>query len=571
MKKYSAKAGIGILLLALFVGCNPIKLIEKYLDQIQVVATPKILEVHGNQVSYSLKGKIPPKAFHKKAVATVTPVLHYHGKTLNLDPINLKGEAADGSGKVVKAKEGGSFELSGTFDYSDDMAGNDMYMDLEIKVCKSGTEKCATFKKEKVALGIITTSKSVKNTEEVFIAGDFNPKKRTFQRSIFFLINRWDIRSSEAKGEAVEQLKEFAQTPRLELQGITINSYASPDGELRLNQNLTQKRSESSYKFMTDLLGKLGIASNKESLYKKQSLEEDWNGFRELVLASNLDDKAKLLEIINSKQSNDDKEKAVKALASWPTVLDQMMPKLRRSDVQLQGIVKNRSYEELAEAAKTSYESFTTKELLFYAHESKSKETKVAAYQAYIAKRPKSFIGYNNLGAVYINAGDLAKAQKALEDGVKNAGDNDSLQCNMGVVYRQNGDNEKAMAAYERASRAGIATGYNKSIVHLINGDYDLAKSSAPAAKCDYNTALTALLSGSFDDAIAEINCQKTLSADDYYLKAIAYARKGDVDEMAAALSLAVKENKSLADKAANDMEFYSYWERAEFKNAINR
>ncbi len=571
MKKNFIKAGVGLALVALFVGCNPLKLIEKYLDQIQVVATPKIMEVHGNKVEYSLKGKIPAKAFHKKAVATLTPVVHYNGKTLNLEPISLKGESAEGAGKVIKVKEGGSFELSGEFDFAEDMAGKDLYMDLEIRVCQSGTEKCGTFKKEKVALGMITTSKSVKFDEEVFIAGDFSPLKRSFQRSIFFSINSWVIKSSEKSSTAVSELKDFATTERMQLQGITVNSYASPDGELKINQNLTEKRSESSYKFLNDLLKKLDVTVEGE-LYKKKSLEEDWDGFRKLAMASDLADKTQLLDIINSKQSNDDKEKAVKALDSWPTILKEMMPKLRRSDVILQGIVNNRTMEQLAPlAAEGKYNEFTIKELLFYAYNSKEASVKEAAYKAYIEKRPSSFIGYNNLAAVYIMNGDYNNAEKALKNGVSNANNNDSLQMNMGIVLREKGENESAMAAYERAAKAGLPVGYNKSIIHIVNGDYDMAIASQPAAACNYNTALAALLNGSYDDAIAEINCQKSLSGDDYYLKAIANARKGNVDEMAAALSLAFKADKTFGTKATNDMEFNSYWERAEFKNAINK
>ncbi|MGB0431149.1 MAG: tetratricopeptide repeat protein [Bacteroidia bacterium] len=571
MKKNFIKAGVGLALIALFIGCNPLKLVEKYLDQIQVVATPEILEVHGGKVEYSLKGKIPAKAFHKKAVATMTPVVHYNGKTLNLDPISLKGEKAEGAGKVIKVKEGGSFELSGEFDYNEDMEGNDLYLDLEIRVCQSGTEKCGTFKKEKVALGMISTSKSVKGTEEVFIAGDFTPLKRSFQRSIFFSINSWYISRSEKKSEAVEQLQAFAKTERMQLQGITVNSFASPDGELRINQNLTEKRSESSYKFLNGMLKSLNVSIEGE-LYKRKSLEEDWNGFRKLASASNLPDKAKLLEIINSKQSNDDKETAVKALESWPTILSEMMPKLRRSDVILKGIVANRTLEELTTLAKNGkYNEFTIKELLFYAANRKDVATKEAAYKAYIDKRPTSFIGYNNLAATYITNGDYSKAEKALNNGVEKANNNDSLQMNMGIVLRENGEYEKAMAAYERAAKAGLPVGYNKSIIHVINGDYDMALGSQPSAKCDYNTALASLLNGSYDDAIAEINCQKSLSADDYYLKAIANARKGNVDELAAALSLACKSDKSLIAKATNDMEFHSFKERSEFKNAINK
>jgi tetratricopeptide (TPR) repeat protein len=570
MKKNLLKAGIGLALITLFVGCNPLKLIEKYLDQIQVVATPKILEVHGNKVEYSLKGKIPAKAFHKKAVATITPVVHYNGKTLNLDPISLKGEVAEGAGKVIKVKEGGSFELSGEFDFADDMAGKDLYMDLEIRVCQSGTEKCGTFKKEKVALGMITTSKSVKGTEEVYIAGDFEPLKRSFQRSIFFTINSWTIRSSEKRSEAVEQLKEFASAERLQLKGISVNSFASPDGELKINQNLTEKRSESSYKFLDYLMKKEKVEVTGE-LYKKKSLEEDWDGFRKLVSASNLPDKSAALQIIASKQSNDEKEAAIKALDSWPTILDEMMPKLRRSDVILQGVVPNRSLEELgALASENKYSEFTIKELLYYAFNRKDAETKIACYKEYIAKRPTRYIGYNNLAAVYITEGDYNKAETALNDGLRKANSNDSLQMNMGIVLREKGELEKAMAAYERAGKAGLPVGYNKSIIHIINGSYDLASESQPSAKCDYNTSLTALLNGNYDEAISEINCQKTLSGDDYYLKAIANARKGNVDEMAAALSLAYKADKSFADKATNDMEFASYWERSEFKNAIN-
>ncbi|MFY0675449.1 MAG: tetratricopeptide repeat protein [Bacteroidia bacterium] len=570
MKKNLFKAGIGLALVALFVGCNPLKLIEKYLDQIQVVATPKVLEVHGNKVEYSLKGKVPAKAFHKKAVATLTPVVHYNGKTLNLDPISLKGEVAEGAGKVIKVKEGGSFELSGEFDFVDDMAGKNLYMDLEIRVCQSGTEKCGTFKKEKVALGMITTSKSVKGTEEVYVAGDFEPLKRSFQRSIFFTINSWYIRSSEKRGEAVEQLKAFASAERLELKGISVNSFASPDGELKINQNLTEKRSESSYKFLDYLMKKEKVSVEGE-LYKKKSLEEDWDGFRKLVAASDLPDKSAALQIIASKESNDDKEAAIKKLESWPTILDEMMPKLRRSDVILQGVVPNRSLEELGTMAKEGkYADFTIKELLYYAANSNDAAAKIAAYKAYVEKRPTRFIGYNNLAAVYITEGEYAKAETALNDGLRKANSNDSLQMNMGIVLRQKGDLEAAMAAYDKAGRAGLPVGYNKSIIHIINGSYDMALESQPAAKCDYNTALASLLSGSFDDAISEINCQKSLSGDDYYLKAIANARKGSVDEMAAALSLAYKADKSFANKATNDMEFASYWERSEFKNAIN-
>lgn len=569
--KNKLAAGLGLSLLVILSACNPLKLIEKYLDEIKIVANPEILQVHGNSVEYSLRGKIPPKAFHKKGVATITPVVYYSGGSTKLEPIMLKGEKAEGSGRTISLKNGGSFELSGSFDYDPKMEGKDLYVDLNISICKSGTDVCKEFSKEKVALGIITTSRSVKGDEEVFFAGDFKPVKRNFKRSIFFLINQSTVRTSEKRGKAVEELKEFAATERMELQGITINSYASPDGELRINQNLTLRRSESSYKFLTGLLKKLDNPVSSGDLYKKQSLEEDWDGFRKLVQASSLPDKSEVLAIINSKKSNDDKETAIKALASWPTILDEMMPQLRRSDIILSGVVKNRTMEELKAAAASSLDGFTVKELLFYAHNSKDSKDKIAAYKAYIAKKPKSIVGYNNMAAVQINDGDYKSAQKTLEKGIKEAGDNDSLQLNMGIVHRHNDDLEAATASYTRAARANVAAGYNMGIVHILNGNYDEAIESIPSSKCDYNAALAQLLKGNYEDAVAKINCQKTLTADDYYLRAIAYARQSNTDDMGASLKLAVEADASMAAKATNDMEFHSYWSDNVFKNAIGK
>lgn len=563
--------GLGLSLLVILAACNPLKLIEKYLDEIRIVANPEILQVHGRTVEYSLRGKIPPKAFHKKGVATITPVVYYPGGSKNLDPIQLKGEKAEGSGRTINMKSGGSFELAGSFDYDPKMEGKDVYIDLDIKICKSGSEVCKEFKKEKVAMGIITTSQSVKSTEKVFFAGDFKPAKRSFKRSIFFLINQSSVRSSEQRGEAVEDLKAFASTPRMELQGITINSYASPDGELRINQNLTQKRSASSYKFLNGLLKKIGAPVTGDDLYKKQSLEEDWDGFKKLVQVSSLPDKSKALEIINSKISNDEKETAIKGLDSWPTILAEMMPKLRRSDVMLSGIVNNRTMEELKAAATTSFDDFTIKELLFYAHNSKAKKDKMAAYKAYIGKKPKSIVGYNNLAAVQILDGDLKGAEKTIGNAIKEAGDNDTLQLNLGIIHRRNNDLEKATASYSRSSRVNVASGYNMSIIHIMNGDYDEAIESIPASTCGYNVALAHLLKGNYDDAIAKINCQKSLTADDYYLRAIAYGRQSNTDDMGASLKLAVDEDGSFANKATNDLEFHSYWSGNVFKNAIGK
>ena len=568
--KNSWKAGL-LLLAIVALACNPIKFIQKKLDEIQVVAKPEKLEVHGNTVQYSLKGKFPAKVFHKKAYITLTPILTYNGGELELPSKEYRGEKTEGTAQVINFKSGGAFALEGSFDFDDKMAGKDAKLYLKVKVCK-GPSECAEFKKENLAVGVINTSKMVMTDEKVFFGGDLeSPIKMNFTRSIFFTINSWNIRSSEKSSDRMAELKKFVVVPNLDLKGISINSYASPDGELKINQNLTQRRSDATYSYLTREMKKLKVNVSGGDLYKKQSLEEDWKGFRELAQNSNLSDKQKLLQIIDSKQSNDDKEKAVKALDSWPTILAEMMPKLRRSDMILSGNIINRKMEDLIKLAENGFNDFTTKELLIYANSINDDAKKIKAYEAYITKRPKSYIGYNNLAAVYILKSNYNQAKNYLDQGAEKANDNDSLYNNYGIVYRYFGDLDKALECYDRAARAGIATGYNKGIVNIMQGNYAEAVANIPTEVCGINAGLAQLLNGNYTDAISKLDCAKNLTAKLHYLKAIANARQGKVDNMAASLRKAVELDKSFATKATNDLEFNSYWERDEFKNAINR
>lgn len=582
MKKLS-RAGIVAILLVGLIACNPIKFITKKVEQIMVKADPEILEVHGNEVAYALKGKFPPKVFHRKALVTLTPVIEYNGKELKLESINYKGEKAEGAGATIKFKEGGGFSLSGTFPYEADMAGHQASMRLDIKVCKSGSDDCTTLKKEDLAKGFITTSQLIADDDKVFFAG-YGPKSngaedpksignisRKFERTIFFEINRWNVRTSEQKSDRVQELIKFVKTPRLELKGISVNSYASPDGELRLNQNLTDKRSESTYKFLQNELKSLKTKIDMSGLTKRQAMEEDWAGLKRYVTSSSLADKNEALQIINSNKSNDDKEAELRELDSWETMVEDIMPKLRRSDVSLNGVIKNRNLESLSKMAdKDSMKAFNSKELLLYASQVDDLDKKEKAYKQFVTLRPNSIIGYNNLAAIYIKQGNLDKAKSQLDLAKAKAGDNDSLYNNYGVIYRRQGKLDDAVKAYDQAAKAGINVGYNRAVVQTINGDYNAAVANITDKSCGQNVSLIYLLSGNLEKA-ADQNACGNATAHTYYIRAIAYARKKDLDNLASNLSQAVKFDENFATKATNDLEFLSYWDSEEFKTAVNR
>src|SRR6056297_4360898 len=92
------------------------KMAEEY-GTLQFKSTPKVLEMHGGEVEYSIKGDIPPEWFNKKAVVEFTPVLTYEGGEKELESKTFQGIDVEANNKVIDYETGGTIEFSGTFTY----------------------------------------------------------------------------------------------------------------------------------------------------------------------------------------------------------------------------------------------------------------------------------------------------------------------------------------------------------------------------------------------------------------------------------------------------------------------
>jgi len=79
------------------------KMAKKYND-VKYEVTPNPLEVHGDKISVTIKGKIPAGYFHKNAGVFIQPILKYEGGSLKLKPFYLKGENAKGDGTIINSK-----------------------------------------------------------------------------------------------------------------------------------------------------------------------------------------------------------------------------------------------------------------------------------------------------------------------------------------------------------------------------------------------------------------------------------------------------------------------------------
>ncbi len=80
----------------------------------------------------------------------------------------------------------------------------------------------------------------------------------------------------------------------LSLTSITVDSYASPDGDGRYNQKLSARRSQSLYNYLHDDL------SVADSLITVNSRGVAWEHLREMVLASDMDNRDQVVDIIDN-------------------------------------------------------------------------------------------------------------------------------------------------------------------------------------------------------------------------------------------------------------------------------
>lgn len=112
------------------------------------------------------------------------------------------------------------------------------------------------------------------------------------------------------------------------LKHIVIAGYASPEGTLALNTRLGQARAESVMRFiMKEVNEPIG------HLFELHNGREDWGGLREMVLKSAMDNKAEIINIIDSytidQEIRKTKLKQLNGGAPYKYMLEHMYPALR--------------------------------------------------------------------------------------------------------------------------------------------------------------------------------------------------------------------------------------------------
>ena len=526
------------------IACSSPEKMAEMAENVTVKCEPAVLEVVGGEINATVTVTYPEDYFHPQAILEVTPVIVYEGGEAKMEPFFFQGEKVKDNYEVVPSA-GSTVTKKVNFTYAPGM--ENCY--LELRGVVKHKDKSADLPSKKVADGANCTYMLVCKKGKVDLKADNYQEviKETAEGQILYQINSSNVRNSQLKSQSIKDfqaaLEEIKANERKNIVSTDVVAYASPDGQEDKNATLSESRSKSAEKAFNKVTKKNPVGTE----VNVKSVAEDWEGFQELVAASDLEDKNLIIRVLSMYSDPAVREREIKNMSAvYTSLAKDVLPELRRARFIANVEYTNYSNDELLKLIEENIDILDETALLRAATLVKENDQKVSLYKKAVEKF-NSVNGQYNLGVTYINMDKLAEAKKALESCEKDADWNNA----MGVIaLREN--NLDAAAEYFDAS-ANATAKENAAIINILDGEYNSAAKNLEGVK-SFNAALVQVLLGNYAPA-TECKCQCPASA---YLRAIVAARQGNAEGVKKNLEVAKKCEK-LAARAETDIEFAQY------------
>ena len=533
-------------------------------------ATPEVLEVIGNEVPVTIDGKFPAKFFNKKAVLTITPVLKYNGGEAIAESSTFQGENIRGNDKTISYENGGNFRMRMTFDYTPQMEKAELY--LRFSVNKGN--KTTTLPEVKIADGCIATSQLYRQTvttANIAWCEDAFQRviKQAKEANILFLIQQTNLRMSELKNNEVKEFKNTLKDIAVDyvnkvLDDVEISSYASPDGNFDLNDNLAIGRGDNAAKFVKNELKKAKLDGYVDNEYTA----EDWEGFKELVSKSELPDKELILRVLSMYGDPEERETQIKNISSvYKELADDILPKLRRARITLNYQLIGRSDTQIREQYEADPNELSIEEILYSSMLTEDIKKIEEIFNTAIKLYPTDHRAYNNLGVLAYNRGDYNTAASYFAKAGNADNTAPEIKINLGYLDLMQGNTAAAESNITTGAKAKAGDEALGNL-YIAQGLYGRATSQFGDSKTN-SAALAQLLNKEYSKARNTIENIVNPDAITQYIKAVLGARTSNIAFVYDGLKEAIKLDPSLAQKAANDLEFRKYTQDKTFQSII--
>ena len=240
------------------------KMVKNHPTMAKYEAKPNPLEMRGDKIQFELKGQFAPNYFNTNAIVVMQPELKYDGGSVILKPYILRGEKTKGNGTLINKKAGGSFTYNETVDYKPGMEQSTLvlnpaaYVEKKAKKLPPVTTAAEAMKVPKAMnLGEVTpaTGAMITSTRLDKESGYTSTEKDKYEKetiiskeaSIYYVVDQYNLDwkmplNKEQKNVNALKSLDTALQSGMQIKTISVNAWASPEGEELRNSKLSQQR-----------------------------------------------------------------------------------------------------------------------------------------------------------------------------------------------------------------------------------------------------------------------------------------------------------------------------------------
>lgn len=543
MKKFTGFLALCAMVLA-FASCSASRAEQmKLAEKVSVSSNPEVLALVGDKIPADVTVTFPAKYFHPAAILEVTPVLVYEGGEQVGKTFKYQGEKVKDNYRVIASNVDNSVTEKVAFDYVPGVEKS--YLELR---------SVAYYKNKTIEIPAIKVADGC-NVTQLFASteGEYSFKKDNYKEvisesaegQVMYDYNSATIKRSELRSDSVKELQaaldEIASDPRYTVTGTRVVAYASPEGGQQYNAKLSDKRAESAKKAWDKVTGGM-----KTDDIQVKSMGQDWDGFKEAVQNSNIEDKELILRVLSMYSDPAVRESEIRNMSKVYTEINKnVFPELRRARFIADVNYKNFSDDELKELADKAVDVLDEEGLLRVASITSNADRKAELYKMAVSKFGSDRAQFN-LAVLSLNAGKPDQAASLLKKVSKVDGDVNNA---LGVCELQKGNLDAAADFFRKAGTTEAKA--NLGTIDILKGNYDAAVKNLEGTG-SHNLAVAYILTNQLDKAEKSITCKCARSN---YLRAVIAARRGNSSDVEKYLAQTGK----MKEKAEKDVEFADF------------
>ena len=273
-----------------------------------------------------------------------------------------------------------------------------------------------------------------------------------------FMNNQTELRNIR------EMFNKVQNDKKLTITGIYIEGFASPEGPLKLNEQLSKSRAEALKKYLSV---HEQIPAN---LYNVSFGGENWEGLEKALEASNTKEKTEFLNIIRNTSDIARRKEEIKRVgggAPYRTMLKELYPALRKVNCRIDYTIANFKVDEGKEIIKTQPQYLSLNEMYLVANSyPKGGDDFIKVFDIAVRMYPDDEVANLNAAAVALSKKDLPDARKYLDKSNKQTAE---YANNNGIYYLLSGNKDQAIVEFTKAARNGNeAARYNLEEIEKV-------------------------------------------------------------------------------------------------------